>query len=143
MQYNFTAIKCFEIVQCSYTHLVDISHVLCILVLLMNENKFDISLTSCTFTLFASQYFDVRVYISYLQFLFLYSGFHPTYAPPLAAIGYFGFETSLEIMWHRTKPNIGHASLERYVTTNEILPIFILNNVASTYKLQIKQNILT
>ena len=89
----------------------------------MNENKFDFSLTSCTFTLFASQYFDVRVYVSYLRFLFLYSGFHPTYAPPLAAIGYFGFETRIGIMWHRAKPNIGHASLERHVTTNEILPM--------------------
>ena len=49
--FNVTLLQSSVLKLCSHTHLVDISHVLCILVLLMNENKFDFSLTSCTFTL--------------------------------------------------------------------------------------------
>ena len=46
----------------------------------------------------------------------------PIHAPPLVPIGYFGFETRIEIIWHRAKPNIGHASFERNIT-NKILTI--------------------
>ena len=47
---------------------------------------------------------------------FLYSFFTPLHSPPIVAIGYFGFETRIGIIWHRAKPNIGHASVQRNVT---------------------------
>ena len=52
----------------------------------------------------------------------------PTPLHAIVATGYFGFETRIEIIWHRAKPNIGHACLERNNTKDEILTIVIMNN---------------
>ena len=40
----------------------------------------------------------------------------PIHAPPLVPIGYFGFETRIEIIWHRAKPNIGYP--KKYYTNS-------------------------
>ena len=118
----FSAIKGFDIDQSIWVTIYLISCDMYILVLLMKEkNKF-----RSLHNIAESINFNIRcVYISYLYDLSfcILEETTPIHAPSLVAIGYFGFETRIEIIWHRAKPNIGRASFARNITTNNILTI--------------------